>query len=376
MRVYFPTNKKITANSDGTFSEVSNDKTEVTDLYGNKYQIYKNDDFVQTDKNDKEIGIHRYGFITVGENYNLLNLVRTVTGEDKDTYYFYQFYDSDAKEEFVEDYAAYTSEIAAVEDVLSPELFEGTIELPDLQGTSRMYTRGISTVIDSDSTDTKYKLIKSNSADDVDANDKDEVDLMKDYSKKVLNAKYHMAYLAKTEPMDTNSDQAKVQTAKSLFEANGKNISPLTNEDSMSINWSAVASKPASYRTGEELVGYTGAQVWVSTDDIVIDGTGKSGQVVAGIVLCQGNVTFRNVDFTGTVVAAGKVFVQGTCTFTSDEQMCNNMFQNDKENMIRSCFGLSALKESNKDSNGATSVSSIEYTDLVGFENYIKNGEE
>jgi hypothetical protein len=52
------------------------------------------------------------------------------------------------------------------------------------------------------------------------------------------------------------------------------------------------------------------------------------------------------------------------------------MFQNDKENMIRSCFGLSALKESNKDSNGATSVSSIEYTDLVGFENYIKNGEE
>lgn len=398
LQVYFPTDKKIQAKKSGdkylrnsskqiVYELVDNDQIEVTDCYNNKYKIWDNAGSLVTvtDATEKGIvsGINRYGFVTVGADYDLVSLVKTVSGASKETYYYYQFYDEDAKEEFVLDYAGYSAADPRVDDVTSKETFDSeTIVLPDAYEKT-VYTRGISTVLEAEAE--KYELKpaeKKNST-------YDEIQLMKLYQEKVNRANVYKCYFPKSEASITTTQET---VAKTLYEngtrslsaggtfkytTKGNDISPLTNPECIAINWSEVADKEVTNGgMGAELKGYTGARVWISTGDITIDGSKFGGNKTSGIVLCKGDVTFKNLQsFNGTVICAGKIYITGTTKFNADEQMCNGMLQNDKENMIRTCLGLNAYKVDNDDSYKEKSISSIEYTDLVGFENWIKNGE-
>ena len=94
----------------------------------------------------------------------------------------------------------------------------------------------------------------------------------------------------------------------------------------------------------------------------------------------MGDVTLNNVEeFTGTIITVGKLYIRNTSNtttkFYADEQMCNGMLQNDKNNMIRTCFGLKKLETGEEDKDLSDSVTSISDTDLVGFEKWVRNDE-
>ena len=404
MLVYFPTDKVIVAKrkGDGSYDRnaagqikytlKNNDKFKVRDSYNNSYEIWKNDNsnnrdgsdialVTKTDASEKLIveGINRYGFMTVGKNYDLISLVKTVVGEAKDVYYYYQFYDEAAKTEFVLDYSEFTRADDTIDDVTSLDTFSSELmELPD-EERNTVYTRGISTILNA--TTQKYELKPASTNTNY-----DEPELMSLYQEKVQKSNVYKCYFPKSEASITSAQQT---IAANLFQTGtrsknpygystkGKDISPLSNPDCVEINWSQVAAKAVTNGgSGATLEGYTGARVWISTGDIVIKGSDLPGASASGIVLCQGDVTFENVkEFTGTIICAGKLYVKGATNFYADEQMCNAMIENDKTNMIRTCFGLKEFKEDNNNSDKGKSISNIEYTDLVGFEHWLKNGE-
>lgn len=402
MLVYFPTDKVIVAKTkgDGSYDRnaagqikytlKSQDKVKVNDAYGNTYQVWKNDNsnnpnddalVTKTDTTQKLVveGINRYGFVTVGKNYNLISLVKTVVGKSKDVYYYYQFYDEAAKTEFVLDYAEFSKADGTIDDVTSLDTFSSELmELPD-EDENTVYTRGLSTILNSTTKQYELKPASTNT-------NYDEPELMSLYQEKVQKSNVYKCYFPKSEASITTAQQT---IAANLFQTGtrtknpygystkGKDISPLSNPNCVEINWSQVAAKEVvNGGSGAELEGYTGARVWISTGDIVIKGSNLSGASASGIVLCQGNVTFENVkEFTGTIICAGKLYIKGATKFYADDQMCNAMIENDKTNMIRTCFGLKEFKADNDNSDKAKSISSIEYTDLVGFENWLKNGE-
>lgn len=402
MLVYFPTDKVIVAKTkgDGSYDRnaagqikytlKSQGRVKVNDAYNNVYQIWKNDNSMnpddvalvtKTDATQKLVveGINRYGFVTVGKNYNLISLVKTVVGKSKDVYYYYQFYDEAAKTEFVLDYAEFTKADGTIDDVTSLDTFSSELmELPD-EDENTVYTRGLSTILNSTTKEYELKPASTNT-------NYDEPELMNLYQEKVQKSNVYKCYFPKSEASITTAQQSIAQGLYTLgtrtknpygYNTKGKDISPLSNPNCVEINWSQVAAKEVvNGGSGAELEGYTGARVWISTGDIVIKGSNLPGATASGIVLCQGNVTFENVkEFTGTIICAGKLYIKGATKFYADDQMCNAMIENDKTNMIRTCFGLKEFKADNDNSDKAKSISSIEYTDLVGFENWLKNGE-
>ena len=402
MLVYFPTDKAIVAKTkaDGSYDRnaagqikytlQTQKKVKVKDAYNNTYEIWKNDNstnnnnvalVTKTDTTQKLVveGINRYGFVTAGENYNLVSLVKTVVGKAKDVYYYYQFYDEAAKTEFVLDYAAFSKADGTIDDVTSLDTFSSELmELPD-EDENTVYTRGLSTVLNTTTKEYELKPASSNT-------NYDEPELMSLYQEKVQKSNVYKCYFPKSEASITTAQQSIAEGLYTLgtrtknpygYSTKGKDISPLSNPSCVEINWSQVAAKEVvNGGSGAELEGYTGARVWISTGDIVIKGSNLPGASASGIVLCQGNVTFENVkEFTGTIICAGKLYIKGATKFYADDQMCNAMIENDKTNMIRTCFGLKEFKEDNDNSDKAKSISSIEYTDLVGFENWLKNGE-
>ena len=405
MAFYFPTGNAIesTISDSGviSYAKNANDTTEVTDCYGNKYTIPKNEGTVAistslnttTGKYEAATSLSRYGFITAGADNNLINLVKTTvssgnaTDPDYNDYYYYQFYDEASKEQFILDFAAYTADKDtqkelgySIKDVTSLDLFDSSlVTLPDEKSGAKYYTRGVTTVLEANAT--SYKLIPSKKS----TLNMDTTDVMTLYDEKVEMAKVFKCYFPKSETYVTQSHK---DIAEELYSAGqrtadgkvtytntqnlaiaGDNISPLTNPDCININWKLVKEKNLK---GVELTGYPGAKVWVSDEDLVIDG--KSKEKIKGIVLCQGNVTLKDVSqFTGTIICAGKLYIVGNTEFYTDEQMCNTMIQNDTDNQIRTCFFLPALVEDNDDDAVGVSVSSIKYTDIVGYANWKKN---
>ncbi len=405
MDFYFPKDKvivaKTTAGGDYSathnyinYKKVDNTKIDVTDCYGHKYKIWANQGSVPTqldgtDKSKATKSASRYGFLTVGKDYNQISLVKAVVGKKKDVYYYYQFYDDALKEQFVLDYEKYCEDQdVAVEDVSSIETFPSdSIELPDAD-VKTVYTRGISTAIKAAAKNYTFKPSQSNSK-------YTPVELMNLYEDKVKKANVFKCYFPKNEAAITvaqvnaaqemfNTGTRPATTSTFKYDTKQNSISPLTNPDCIDLNWAEVVKKQNVSSTntkGEVLKGYTGARVWVSTKSFEIDGSDFDDATTSGIIICMGDVTFKNMkSFTGTVIAAGKVYVKGSSnagstSFFADEQMCNAMIQNDEDNMIRTCFGLKEFASETDEDTTGKSISNIDYTDLVGYENWKKNAE-
>ncbi len=405
MNFYFPKDKvivaKTTANGDYSatnnfinYKKVDNTMLDVTDCYGHKYKIWANQGSVPTqldgaDKSKATKSASRYGFLTVGKDYDQIALVKAVVGEKKDVYYYYQFYDDALKERFVLDYEKYCeNEDIAVEDVSSKETFPSdSIQLPDAD-VKTVYTRGISTAIEADAKNYTFKPSQKSSKYDA-------VTLMSLYEDKVKKANVFKCYFPKNEAAITiaqvnaaqtmfNTGTRPATTSTFKYDTKQNSISPLTNPDCIDMNWSEVTKKQNVSSTntkGEVLKGYTGARVWLSTKSFELDGADYDDATTSGIIICMGDVTFKNMkSFTGTIIAAGKVYIKGSSnagatSFFADEQMCNAMIQNDEENMIRTCFGLKEFASQTDEDTEGKSISNIDYTDLVGYENWKKNAE-
>ena len=66
-----------------------------------------------------------------------------------------------------------------------------------------------------------------------------------------------------------------------------------------------------------------------------------------------------------------------TITTESALLLCTKIARltNDEENMIRTCFGLKEFASQTDEDTEGKSISNIDYTDLVGYENWKKNAE-
>ena len=381
MAVYFPTTQVIsgTKNSAGDYiykisTRDASDMIEVTSCYNKTYKIWKNNDEIPVAGNKT---VHQYGFITIGEDYDEVAVVEMKTGTSESTYYFYQFYDDTAKQYFVKDYVAYSAKEDGVTDINSDELFESAkIVMPDYD-LNTVYTRGLYTLKEED--ESKYTL-----KDSFKSRAFSEAELKSEYETRLNLSR---VYKCNFPRMNSTIGTEMIQEAQDIYEngtrtaSNAKfdyatkdeNISPLTNPSSINIDWNEVQSRSYS---GDELEGYNDAKVWVTSGDVTINGA-TDGSKINGIVLCMGNVSIKNVDeFRGSIICAGKVSIEGQTNIYADEQLCNNMLVNDTNNMIRTCFGMVSYDSSlNSGSDEGRPISSITYTDLVGYENWIKNGE-
>ena len=381
MAVYFPTNKVIegTKNSDGKYiykilERNAGDMIEVTSCYNITYKIWKNVSEIPISANKS---VHQYGFITIGENYDEVAVVEMKTGASKSTYYFYQFYDDKAKQQFVKDYVAYSAAEDDIADIDSDELFKtAEIVMPDTD-LNTVYTRGLYTLKEKD--ESKYIL-----KDSLKSNAFSEAELKEQYETRLnLSRVYKCSFprnnstigeekIKEAQELYTNGTRNSSE-AKFDYATKDENISPLTNPSSINIDWNEVQKRNYA---GTKLVGYEDTKVWVSSGDIAINGA-TDGDKLNGIVLCMGNVSIKNVDeFRGSIICAGKVTIEGQTNIYADEQLCNNMLVNDMKDMIRICFGMASYDSSlGSATEQGRPISSITYTDLVGYENWIKNGE-
>ena len=377
MAVYFPTTQHIVAtkNSAGnyTYKYENNNMVEITSCYNETYKIWKNDDEIPIAGNKT---VHQYGFITIGKDYDEVAVVETKTGASESTHYFYQFYDDTAKQNFVKDYVAYSAKEDGVTDINSDELFDSAqIVMPD-KDFNTVYTRGLYTLKEED--ESKYTLkdcLKSNAF--------SEFELKQQYTQRLnlsrvykcnfprMNSTIGDDMIKEAENMYTNGTRN--TTGKFKYDTKEDNISPLTNPSSINIDWNEVQNRTYA---GEALKGYDSAKVWVTSGDVEINGS-RDGKKINGIVLCMGNVSITNVEeFRGSIICAGKVSIEGQTNIYADEQLCNNMIVNDTNNMIRTCLGMGSYDSSlDSAADEGRPISSITYTDLVGYENWIKNGE-
>lgn len=399
---YFPKETKLSSEyskADGMkISREPNKSVKVTDAYGNVMTIWRNDDSTENGGKGIYTGAttsgraryaHRYGFIPVTKNGNMESLVKTSVG-GKD-YYYFQFYDEDAKKKFVLDYAEFCKatidgqRITQAQDGSSVDTFSvDSISLPDeTDPQNKIFTRGISAVLDAGSKSTNYKLIDS-----VASSGYDEATLMSKYNEARDNFKVYRCYFPES---DLDIDKDMLASATSLYNTGlrssvvdnnysystkGEDISSLSNPDCINISWRQVGdSKYKTGNTGEDLKGYPGTKVWISDGDLNLNGGDYPPNGTAkGIILCQGNVTLTNMtSFRGTVICAGKLKILGNTSFYTDELMCQHMLENDTENQIRTCMGLNEYKEDNSDLSTYASLSSIDYTDIVAYENWVRN---
>lgn len=418
-KVYFPTNKVIVAKKNGNnyvekdhnnkileYEEVNNSEVRVKDSYNNDYFIYKNEgsipiEIANNNNSKVTLNLNRYGFITVGKDYDEVALVETELHSTSNHYYFYEFYKDAGKQAFVPDYADYTHKVLkGGDDALAKATFDSK-EIVYPENPTSQYTRGISDLIDSG--DNKYNLKSSQNSENLDT-----AKLMQKYNEKWGIAIAHMAYFPKSDTefgvIDMQMDSTgttippKVKMANDLYDGNvmdsnniavgraqypgalftyntvGDNISPLTNPECMNIDWRAVRdSNTVNGGKGTAVVGYTGAKVWISDNDITIDGAANGTDSESGIILCQGNVTIKNLkEFRGTIICAGKLYLSGQLNVNSDTQLTNALLQNDKTNVVRKCFGIDALKADSAEAEGE-SISNIDAKDLVGYDNWVKN---
>ncbi len=390
-------------------------EVEVTDAFGtslgdpsknNTYRIIANEGTlkgkVKVNSTNVNVTISRYGFLTAGKHK--LNLIKTTVGGND--YYYFQFYDRDSREQFVLDYSHYLSELSkgkipgfesAIDNplganILNDDVNEVSLLLPD-QDKKQYTTSGLGTVIEAG--DTEYKLITDQ---DRKTNASSVAEVNQQYTRLTQLAKAYMTYFPKAEMLITGYgsnigepgtmvDIAEhmyeygdrdVKLGKFFYDTSGDAISPLTNPDCVTIDWEAVADKPASYATGVPLNWYPGGKVWVSDQSIEVNGAGPSGDnKIYGIIISMKDVTLKNVEeFKGIILCAGKLRIEGANTaIYADENMCTTILETDKDNQIRTCFGLKEFDMENSNNVETVSITSIEYTDLVGYDNWIRNGE-
>lgn len=119
-----------------------------------------------------------------------------------------------------------------------------------------------------------------------------------------------------------------------------------------------------------------------SDTNVEVNGTG----VVKGIIITKGDVTFGNnvTGFEGLIVAGGKVYVTGKVqTITASAEICRAILRECQLSSDEDCKNFLKLFKGYEDSSiaisdeeqSAKSIDTIDYSDVVKFDNWMKNVE-
>lgn len=135
----------------------------------------------------------------------------------------------------------------------------------------------------------------------------------------------------------------------------------------------------------------SGYSVWISNDDVVVKAKKEDKGEVRGIVITKGDVYFDTTadngvtDFEGLIIAGGKVYVNGSVkTIASSPEICRTILReclltNDDNskfllNLFRG-YEPSEDEATSSDATEAKTIDMIDYTDVVSFDNWMKNVE-
>jgi len=133
-------------------------------------------------------------------------------------------------------------------------------------------------------------------------------------------------------------------------------------------------------------------KVWVSGKDVTVEDGDKD--TITGIVVCKGDVYFGSKvkNFSGFIICGGKVFVNGNMVTLSSSELtiniinqCMSALKSDNESTVNnaktvlSVFknyeGLTSGSNSDDDSNEAKMITNIDYSDVICYDNWMKNVE-
>ncbi len=134
----------------------------------------------------------------------------------------------------------------------------------------------------------------------------------------------------------------------------------------------------------------SGYSVWVSNDDVTVQARKEDKGAVRGIVITKGDVYFDTstdngvTDFEGLIVAGGKIYVTGGVkTIAANIEVCRTVLRecllsdNDNCKYLLDLFRDYEVSETTATSSDAEakSIDMIDYTDVVSFDNWMKNVE-
>lgn len=134
----------------------------------------------------------------------------------------------------------------------------------------------------------------------------------------------------------------------------------------------------------------SGYSVWVSNEDVTVKARKEDKGSVRGIVITKGDVYFDKttdngvIDFEGVIVAGGKVYVTGNVkTIAASPELCRTVLRECLMNSDENSKFLLKLFRGYEPSEGtadatdtdAKSIDTIDYTDVVSFDNWMKNVE-
>lgn len=127
----------------------------------------------------------------------------------------------------------------------------------------------------------------------------------------------------------------------------------------------------------------SGYRIIANNGDVEVTGA-KDGKVM-GVVVCKGDVTFASdvKEFHGLIVAGGKIKIDDSINFIANREIvkavleeCGKYDDGDGRNKFLKLFKHYYTKTDPKTGNDVTSmknVSSVQYEDILGFENWKKN---
>ena len=101
-----------------------------------------------------------------------------------------------------------------------------------------------------------------------------------------------------------------------------------------------------------------------------------------GVILCRGNVTFANniKEFHGLIVSSGKIKIDHDINIVANHEIvkavideCKKTEKDDFLKIFKDDYGAKAANKPDKDIVPLKDVSSLQYEDILGYDNFNKN---
>lgn len=300
----------------------------------------------------------------------------------------------------------------------------GNIILPDaeLDDTVSIYSSGAITtkkdttfsIVRADDTDALTKLLTSDSLKDMDEGNKwagsvdasgkdtqytDAYQLSNDLEMEYEFMKWNLGHYSENPSLDSvtlanNSVEKKyIKDVVNNEDLGDASITPINKFLDMSLITAKTNITPniSGGDAGTSVLDLaSGYSVWVSNDDVTIKAKKEDKGEVRGVVITKGDVYFDTTaengvtDFEGVIISGGKIYVAGNVkTITSSAEICRAVLRECMLNSdANSKFILQLFrgyepddKATDSDATEAKSIDMIDYTDVVSFDNWMKNVE-
>lgn len=342
--------------------------------------------------------------------------------------------DYDAELEMHRKYVAASNKAGLVDSAIAEYLVDigdyedfdaGNIILPDaeLDDTVSIYSSGAITtkknttfsIVRADDTDALTKLLTSDSLKDMDEGNKwagsvdasgketqytDAYQLSNDLEMEYEFMKWNLGHYSEDPSLDSvtlSNNAVEKQYVKALVndeDFGDASITPINKFLDMSLITEDTNITPNITGTdsGKNVLDLaSGYSVWVSNDDVVVKARKQDKGEVRGVIITKGDVYFDAsadngvTDFEGVIIAGGKVYVAGNVkTIASSAEICRSILRecllssDENSKFILNLFrGYEPSEEdaTSSDATEAKSIDMIDYTDVVSFDNWMKNVE-